>query len=148
MPKGIEREHKYLVSASSYRGMAESHVKMEQGYLCREPGRIVRIRIAGGKGYLTVKGRNHGDTRLEYEYEIPEEDARRMLGLCPPPVLKKTRWFVPYGGFTWEVDEFESPHAGLVTAEIELPLGVDSYPVPPFVGENVTGNPDYCNSNL
>lgn len=144
----LEIEHKYLVADPSYRDMATSSVRIAQGYLCRQPERTVRVRIKGNKGYLTVKGVTRDDTREEYEYEIPVADARRLLSLCEGRILDKTRYIVPFEGMVWEVDEFHGDLAPLVTAEIELEKSTRDYPLPPFVGEDVTGNHKYFNSNL
>lgn len=144
----LEIEHKYLVINDSYKNIAKSHREIHQGYLNRKPERTVRVRTVGQSGYLTVKGKNSGDTRLEFEYEIPLEDALKMLGLCEPGIIVKTRYIVDFGGMTWEVDEYHGDREGLVVAEIELPYTGYKYELPPFVGENVTGNPLYYNSNL
>ena len=143
----LEIEHKYLVKDDSYIDMTSSHAEIAQGYLNRVPERTVRIRIAGEKAYLTVKGKNSGDVRLEFEYEIPLADAHQMLPLCEG-VIEKTRYYVEYDGHRWEVDRFKGSLAPLVTAEIELPSSDTPYSLPPFIGENVTGNPRYYNSNL
>ncbi len=143
-----EIEHKYLVKNYLFKEMAFRSERIRQGYLCREPDQTVRVRIAGHSAFLTVKGRNEGDTRLEFEYEIPYNDAVTMLTLCPPPVIDKIRYFVKYDNLTWEVDEFNGHRAGLVTAEVELPDSSHTYKLPPFVGKNVTGDPAYYNSNL
>lgn len=145
---GLEIEHKYLVKNDSYKELASRCTHIVQGYLCRNPERTVRVRISGDNAYITVKGKNHGATRAEFEYEIPIEDARRMMDLCLPPVLDKTRYYIPTGTHTWEVDEFHGKHIGLVTAEIELHSIDEDYDLPDFVGEDVTGDPRYYNSNL
>lgn len=144
----LEIEHKYLVKNDNYKDCASVSYRISQGYLCKEPERIVRVRIKGSKGYLTVKGKNCGASRLEFEYEISREDAEQMLALCVPPLLEKTRYLVPYEGHTWEVDEFGGSRKGLVIAEIELRSEEEAYVKPGFIGENVTGNPVYYNSNL
>lgn len=144
----LEIEHKYLVKDSSYRNLATSSVRIMQGYLCRQPERTVRVRIKGDKGFLTIKGVSRGDTREEYEYEVPVDEARRLLNMCEGRVLDKTRYFVPCGHYIWEVDEFHGDLAPLVTAEIELQKSTRDYPLPNFIGEEVTGNPLYYNSNL
>ena len=144
----LEIEHKYLVKNDSFRKLASSSCRISQGYLCREPERTVRVRIKAEKGFITVKGKNDGATRLEFEYEISVDDALKMLGMCVPPVLEKTRFLVPFKGHIWEVDEFHGTLEGLVTAEIELSSEDESYDKPPFLGEDVTGNPAYYNSNL
>lgn len=144
----LEIEHKYLVINKSYVDMAYDAEEICQGYLNRTPERTVRIRTRGRKGFLTVKGKNSGDTRLEFEYEIPFDDAMKILGLCAPPLILKTRYLVNYCGMKWEVDEYHGDLEGLAVAEIELPSSDTSYSLPPFAGENVTGNPKYYNSNL
>ena len=144
----LEIEHKYLVRNTEYLTMADSSERIIQGYLCRQPEHTVRVRIKGDKGYLTIKGISRDDTREEYEYSIPVGDAHRLLLLCEGRVLDKTRYRVPFEGHIWEVDEFHGDLAPLVTAEIELQKSTRDYPLPPFAGEDVTGNPIYYNSNL
>lgn len=145
---GLEIEYKYLVKNTNFKAMAESSLRIRQGYLSRNPERVVRVRTKGDRGYLTVKGKNHGASRLEFEYEIPFEDAEKMLSLCEGQLLDKIRYLVPYEGHVWEVDEFLGNRLGLVTAEIELESEDTSFSIPDFIGENVTGNPAYYNSNL
>lgn len=143
-----EIEHKYLVKNYLFKEMAYRTERIRQGYLCRKPEQTVRVRIAGHSAFLTVKGCNDGDTRLEFEYEIPYEDASTMLTLCPPPIIDKTRYYVNFDNLLWEVDEFHGHRSGLVTAEVELQTSSQTYKLPPFVGKNVTGDPSYYNSNL
>ncbi|MDE7409919.1 MAG: CYTH domain-containing protein [Muribaculaceae bacterium] len=144
----LEIEHKFLVRNEGYRQLATASHSISQGYLCRQPERTVRVRLRDNRGFLTVKGRNDGASRVEFEYEISREDAEKMLGMCEPPLLTKTRYIVPFEGHIWEVDEFSGCREGLVTAEIELKSEDEAYSVPDFIGENVTGNPIYYNSNL
>lgn len=144
----LEIEHKYLVKNDNYKRISEESVLIRQGYLSRIPERTVRVRIKGDKGFLTIKGKNSGAVRAEFEYEIPIEDADRILQLCPPPLLEKIRYIVPFEGHIWEVDEFLGERTGLVTAEIELHDENEAYDIPDFVGDDVTGNPKYYNSNL
>lgn len=143
-----EIEHKYLVINDSYKALATGKVDIKQGYLNRNPDRTVRVRTMGEKGFLTVKSRNHGEKRLEFEYEIPVEDARTILTLAQPGIVEKTRYLVPFGGLLWEVDEFHGSLNGVTVAEVELPDTGVHYEKPPFVGEDITGNPAYYNSNL
>ena len=143
-----EIEHKYLVVNDSFREMATGKVQIRQGYLNRNPDRTVRIRTMGSKGFLTVKSRNHGAKRLEFEYEIPGQDAEEILKLAEPGIVEKTRWFVPYDGLIWEVDEFHGSQKGVIVAEVEIPETDHDYLKPPFIGEDITGNPAYYNSNL
>lgn len=142
-----EIEHKYLVIDDSFRNMSIGMHHIVQGYLSRVPERVVRIRLLDNRGFLTVKGKNDGDTRLEFEYEIPAEDARQLLTLCEGRIIDKTRYIVPFEGFTWEVDCFACTD-GLRVAEIEIPSSDTVYTLPPFIGRNVTGQVEYYNSNL
>ncbi|MDE6637222.1 MAG: CYTH domain-containing protein [Muribaculaceae bacterium] len=144
----FEIEHKYLVTNDSYKKLATAKFHIFQGYLCRVPERTVRVRIKEDKAYITVKGKNEGAKRLEFEYEIPKEEAMTMLEICQSPILEKVRYNVPFDGKLWEVDEFLGSKNGLTLAEIELMSEGESYAKPDFIGENVTGNPKYYNSNL
>lgn len=150
MPK--ETEYKFLVKNESYKGMATGKSRIEQGYVSRRKEGTVRVRIRGEEGFLTVKGANRGATRDEWEYRVPVGEAREMLGrVCLEGVVEKTRWTVPFGGLLWEVDEFHGRHEGLTVAEVELPdpaMPLSEVELPPFAGENVTGDPRYYNSNL
>ena len=128
--------------------MAFKILKIKQGYLNRSPDRTVRVRTIDDRGYLTVKGRNQGDKRLEFEYEIPYSDAIHILQLAEPGIVIKNRYLVKYDSLIWEVDEFQGQLTGVVVAEVELPEQDTDYVKPPFAGENITGNPKYYNSNL
>lgn len=127
--------------------MACSKLDIAQGYLCTDPEHVVRVRLTDNAGYLTVKSKNHGASRGEWEYEVPYEDACQMLKLCTG-LISKTRYLVPLDDYIWEIDEFHGRNQGLVVAEIELPREDASYRLPIFVGSEVTGQPQYYNSNL
>jgi adenylate cyclase len=143
---GIEIERKFLVTGDGWRqgtGLAYA-----QGYLNRDPQRTVRVRIAGGKAFLTVKGASKGATRAEFEYAIPVDDAAQLLELSDGPVVRKVRRVIEHAGSTWEVDEFEGDNAGLVLAEVELESEGQAYSKPEWLGREVTGDPRYYNSSL
>lgn len=144
----LEIEHKYLVTNDSFKNYTKETVYIKQGYLSRVPERTVRVRIINDKGYITIKGKNKGDVRLEFEYEIPLSDALELLKLAEGRVIEKRRYIVKWENKTWEIDEFYGDREGLTIAEIELSSSDEKYTLPPFVGENVTGDPRYYNSNL
>lgn len=147
MAKEIER--KFLVISRDYRAMATESIAMRQTYLSVVPNPTVRIRVGGPKAWLTVKGLNHGVERDEWEFEIPVEDADQMAErLVGGWGIDKTRYIVPYEGWRWEVDEFHGHLEGLTVAEIEMPSADCNPPLPPFIGEEVTGDVRYYNSNL
>ncbi len=144
----IEIEHKYLVINDAYKAMSTTAFHIKQGYLSRDKERTVRIRTKNDKAYLTVKTKNIGDMRNEFEYEIPFADAQKLLDVCLQPVIEKVRYIVEHKGFRWEVDEFKGKLDGICLAEIELPNSTTKYERPMFIGENVTGNPAYYTSNI
>jgi len=117
-------------------------------YLNRDKHRTVRVRIAGDKARLTVKGKTIGMTRAEYEYDIPVSDAEEMLGLCEGPIIEKRRWLISIGQMTWEIDEFMGENDGLIVAEIELESETQDFERPHWVGEEVTEDDRYFNSSL
>lgn len=143
-----EIEFKFLVKNRLFEEMAETSTEIIQGYIDRTPEHVVRVRKKGGECFLTVKGKNKGAERLEFEYSIPEEDFRQLLTLCSGNVIEKVRYLVKYEGFTWEVDVFKGNLKPLVLAEVEVPSIDTPFPLPPFVGEDVTNDPRYYNSNL
>jgi len=143
----LEIERKYLVSNDSYKPMATIAIDIWQGYLSTAPEATVRLRIADDKAFITIKGKNVGATRSEWEYEIPLADAIPMKPLCKAK-LEKKRFIVPFKGHRWEVDQFNGHNSGLVLAEIELKCEDEPFAIPPFIGEEVTGDPKYYNSNL
>lgn len=148
MAKEIER--KFLTADSSYRAEAISRHEIAQGYLSVNPDATVRVRIKDDEAYITVKSRNRGATRNEWEYRIDSSEARQMLdSCCQSRLITKTRYIVPAeNGLKWEIDEFHGSLEGLVVAEIELPHEDTAFLRPPFIGEEVTGNPYYYNSSL
>lgn len=145
MAKEIER--KFLIRDDSWK-QAEGTL-LRQGYLNRDKGRTIRVRLAGSKGFLTVKGETFGATREEFEYEIPPEDAVILLDeICEKPLIEKRRYRVEYGSVTFEIDEFLGENEGLILAEVELEDESQQVPQPPWLGEEVTHDPRYFNSNL
>lgn len=142
----VEIERKFLVTGDDYQ--AFPGLVYEQGYLSSDPERTVRVRIAGDRGALTVKGETVGAVRAEFEYEIPLEDARQLLALCVAPLIQKKRFLVPVAGYVWEVDEFRGENRGLIVAEIELQTEADVFETPDWIGQEVTHDPRYYNSSL
>jgi CYTH domain-containing protein len=131
-----EIERKFLVKEGTWRN--EKGTEYRQGYLNSVKERIVRVRTIDDKGYLTIKGLTVGASRMEFEYEIPHQDAEILLVICEKPLM----------GFVWEIDEFLGENRGLIVAEVELESEDQQFPRPDWVGEEVTGDPRYFNSNL
>ena len=144
MAKEIER--KFLVQAR-WKPQDEG-IKIAQGYLSTVPERTVRVRIKGDKGYLTIKGKNQGISRAEFEYEIPRSDAEELLKLAEQPILSKTRYLEQHGNRLWEIDVFAGENQGLVVAEVELPDEQAEFSRPDWLGQEVSGDVRYYNANL
>ena len=144
-----EIERKFLVRSDAWK-VAATGVQMRQGYLSTSPARSVRVRTAAGRATLTVKGTKVGPRAAEFEYPIPLADAREMLAdLCRRPLVEKTRYNISGpDGRLWEVDEFHAENAGLVVAEIELSHEDEAFARPAWLGDEVTDDPRYLNSNL
>lgn len=141
-----EIERKFLVQGGSWRQGVPK--RLRQGYLSRDRERTVRIRIAGERATLTIKGPSRGTARAEFEYHVPLRDAEALLALCDRPPLEKNRYLVKHAGATWEIDEFLGANAGLVVAEIELEDEQQAFKVPAWVSREVTDDPRYLNSRL
>lgn len=145
---GKEIERKFLVTSDAWRNLAPG-LLYRQGYLSSVKERTVRVRLAGDKGFLTIKGLTVGAARAEYEYEIPAADAQAMLEtLAEKPLIEKIRYKIPYAGLTWEIDEFMGDNAGLIVAEVELAGEAQTFSKPDWAGTEVTGDTRYFNSNL
>jgi adenylate cyclase len=146
MNKEIER--KFLVKGDAWRALAKG-ATYRQGYLNSAKERTVRIRVADAKAFITIKGPTVGATRSEYEYEIPFDEGNAMLEtLAEKPLIEKTRYRIPVGNLTWEIDEFFGENPGLIVAEVELKSEDQTFDKPVWVGDEVTSDPRYFNANL
>ena len=146
MPREIER--KFLVRSDGWK-QGGKPVRITQGYLSRTNERVVRVRLAGGKGSIAVKGKAQGPRRKEFEYEIPAAHAAEMLDqICERPLLDKLQHRVSVGGITWEVDEFLGENAGLIIAGVELARNGQPIALPEWIGAEITDDPHYYNNHL
>lgn len=143
-----EIERKFLLKNELWRNKAEGTL-FRQGYLSFDIDRTVRVRIVDKKAYLTIKGRNNGATRMEFEYEIPFDDGCQLLDtMVIAPIIEKTRYHIAHNHFNWVVDEFFGDNKGLIIAEIELSHENEAFNAPEWIGLEVTHDPRYFNSNL
>ncbi len=151
MNSGLQEiERKFLVKDRSFEAIATGVKRIAQGYLSRDPQRTVRIRISDEKGFITIKGEGDelGMSRFEWEKEMELQEAQALLRLCLPTVIEKERYIVPFEGLTFEVDVFHGKHEGLVLAEVELESAEQEVTLPPFIGQEVTGDKRYYNAYL
>ncbi|HBK62476.1 MAG TPA: adenylate cyclase [Cyanobacteria bacterium UBA11166] len=146
MPTEIER--KFLVKGDRWRSLGKGTI-YRQGYLPTINNTTIRVRLVGEQGYLTIKGVKVGVSRAEYEYPIPAEDAKEMLdNFCQLPMIEKTRYKIKWGELIWEVDEFMGENEGLIVAEVELTDENQEIDLPDWIGEEVSHDSRYFNSNL
>jgi len=143
-----EIERKFRVANDDWRAMASSSSSLKQGYLSSSAEATVRVRLEDNLGTLTIKSKTKGITRNEFEYAIPAQEAKELLIICSRPLIEKTRYRIPQENHTWEIDVFEGDNDGLIIAEIELTSEDDYFVKPQWLGEEVSGDSRYYNSNL
>ncbi len=146
---GIETERRFLPKNDTWRSHIVASRPLEQGYLNTGKEVAVRIRKDGKQSFLTIKGSGNGLSRHEFEYSIPDDDANQILTLlCAERKIKKTRYIVPWENHTWEIDVFEGENNGLIICELELKSENETFSVPPWAGEEITGIGRYSNAAL
>jgi len=146
---GVEIERKFLVIADKWETAEKpAGAFYRQGYMCKEPGKTVRVRLTEKVAYITIKGKSEGAARAEYEYVIPQNDAEELLENFCDEIITKVRYAIEYAGKVWEVDVFSGDNQGLIVAEIELNDEAETFETPDWVGEEVTHDKRYFNSNL
>ena len=144
-----EIEYKYLVDKVKWNAVAKSQGELiVQGFLHNTKECVVRIRIKGTKGFLTIKGETKGITRKEFEYEIPVNEAQEIVDSFISKSIRKMRYEIPLGVHTWEVDVFEGALDGLIIAELEVASESEKFEMPDWITENVSHNPSYYNAVL
>jgi len=153
--QNTEIERKFLVNSEAFKIEATQHYEIEQGYLCKEPGKTIRVRIRDARAFLTIKSGKlrEGLAKFEWEKEIEVADARELMQLCLPGAISKTRYIIPAAPYEgqprcWEVDVFHGRLDGRVLAEIELGDENEPFERPQWLGDEVTGLPQYYNANM
>jgi CYTH domain-containing protein len=147
----VEIERKFLVSnLNDCLQLHTNSKRIVQGYLSFDPARTVRLRKIDTKAFLTIKGKSNvtGETRFEWEREIPENESIQLLDLCLGKIIRKTRYVIPHQSHLFEVDVFSGKYQGLVIAEVELSVADEKLDLPTWIGKEVTGDPRYYNSDL
>lgn len=143
----IEIERKFLIKNENWKPLGNG-INIKQGYLSVDQERVVRVRIANDKAFITIKGKSRGIVRTELEYEIPKNEAEVMLGMCLNFPVEKTRFEEEINNMIWEIDVFEGENKGLVMAEIEMDDENQKIDLPDWIGEEVSLDRRYYNSYL
>lgn len=145
----IEIERKFLVNKEKWNTVVKQEKSLfRQGYIVSDPEKTIRVRLTDTDAFLTIKGLTIGSSRPEFEYNIPQEDARHLLDNFCNSEISKIRYFIPHENKLWEVDQFLGQNEGLIVAEIELQSEDESFSLPDWVDKEVTVDKRYSNSNL
>lgn len=145
----IEIERKFLVKNDTWRPSVVQEERLRDGLIASTGGLKIRVRLSGNRATIAVKSKQENGVRSEYEYEISLSDAKEMLdGHCDGRVLDKTRHHVPFAGLLWAIDVYEGPLAGIILAEVELEHVGQDVAMPDWIGEEVTGRPEYRKINM
>ena len=145
MPLEIER--KFLVISDDYQQHSKS-VYIKQAYLSADENMAIRVRIENIQATINIKSKKSERVNHEFEYIIPMDEAISLIKMSPYPIIEKTRHVVEYKGKVWEVDKFHADNDGLTVAEIELDNEDEEFGMPSWLGEEVTSDCKYLNSNL
>ena len=159
MAKNTEIERKFLVKSDAFIAQATTSYEIMQGYLCKDPEKTIRVRIRDARAFLTIKSSllRDGIAKFEWEKEIDLADAKELMKICLPGAISKTRYIIKAKGqrtkdkgdsLKWEVDVFHGRLEGRVLAEIELSNEDEAFERPDWLGEEVTGQPQYYNANM
>ena len=166
MAKNTEIERKFLVKSDAFIAQATTSYEIRQGYLCKDPEKTIRVRIRDTRAFLTIKSSllRDGIAKFEWEKEIDLADAKELMKICLPGAISKTRYIIKVNGqrtkdngqrtkdkgdsLKWEVDVFHGRLEGRVLAEIELSDEDEAFERPDWLGEEVTGQPQYYNANM
>jgi CYTH domain-containing protein len=144
----IEIERRFRVSGDAWRASVARSTRITQGYLAITQDSVIRVRVRDAEGYVTIKSRDGGIARQEFEYAVPLNDAKSLLTLCGGRILEKIRHEIAYCGFCWEVDEYLAPLDDLILVEVELQSETQDPPRPPWVGEEITHDGSFSNAAL
>lgn len=144
----IEIERRFLLANDGWRKQAAEAKLLSQGYFCVEKECTIRVRIADGRAWLTLKGYLSDVSRSEFEYEIPVAHARQMMETMCSFRLEKRRYEVACQGFVFEVDEYLGANAPLIVAELELPSEHTVFPRPDWLGAEITSDARFTNAYL
>ncbi len=152
MAKNTEIERKFLVKSDAFIAQATTSYEIMQGYLCKDPEKTIRVRIRDARAFLTIKSSllRDGIAKFEWEKEIDLSDAKELMKICLPGAISKTRYIIKAkeDDLKWEVDVFHGRLEGRVLAEIELSDEDEAFERPDWLGEEVTGQPQYYNANM
>ena len=148
----MEIERKYLVASLPDDLNRYPHVEIEQAYLCTSP--TLRIRRMGDVHILTVKEKistaSSAIHNREEEFVLPKDTYNALKSKCDGQPVSKTRYKIPRGDYTAELEVFHGVHEGLHLVEVEFPdtNAADTFQPPAWFGVDVSTDPRYRNSYM
>ncbi|MDF3129042.1 CYTH domain-containing protein [Kiritimatiellaeota bacterium B1221] len=147
MNKSYEIERKFLIQTLPDLRGVEYHF-LRQGYLTTGETEV-RLRDEPSRYLLTVK-QGSGLVRMEEEVELSEDQFMQLWPLTEGQRIEKKRYRIPEGDYVVELDVYEKELASLVVAEVEFPSEQESrdFPLPAYLGSEVTDDARYKNKNL
>ena len=143
----LEIERRYLVNKSKFI-YPQKKKEIKQAYIFIEEKQVLRVRMIDDRSFLTYKFNKSGIERLEFEYQIPNKDARKLISLSENYRIHKTRYYLPINNHIWEIDEFHGYNDGLLIAEIELSDKNEAIEIPDWVGDEISTEKKYFNFSL
>ena len=150
----MEIEKKYLVS-SLPDGLEQCKKwEIEQGYLCTSP--TLRIRKKNDAYILTYKNQiiSGSGQKLnisdEVEISLTKEAFEYLKCKIDGRCIYKTRYRIPYGKHTIELDLFHDYYEGFALAEVEFTSTEESrkFSPPAWFDDDVSGDYHYTNSYM
>jgi adenylate cyclase len=145
----IEIERKFLLRNNGWRDEVISVERLRDGLVGEFAGGKIRVRLADSEASLAIKSPASGLARREFEYHIPRSDAEFLLAtISGDLIVEKLRYRVFHLGFEWSVDLYEKQLAGIALTEIELDRADQKFPLPPWVGREVTDDPRFHKRNM
>ena len=145
----LEVERKFLVEEMPVDFALGRGVKISQGYLAIGGDAEVRLRRKGARCFLTVK-EGSGLARSEYEISLDPEQFEYLWPATAGRRVSKTRYEVPVGALTAELDRYSGELTGLMTVEVEFPSVAEAsiFDPPEWFGRDLTEDPRYANRRL
>lgn len=143
----MEIERKFLVDMCLEDLEAYPHHRIEQAYICTDP--VLRIRRKDDQFILTYKGPGFL-VREEHEFPLKEASYYQLLSKAEGNRIMKNRYYIPYHGYTIELDVFDPPFSPLMLAEVEFASEQEAknFQPPEWFGEDVTYDPAYTNAAM
>ena len=143
----LEIERRFLVDKSKFI-LPDKKKSIKQAYLMFDNSQVLRIRKIENNFLLTYKYKKTNINRLEFEYQIPNEDGNKLMSLSKHFIIEKDRYYHQTDKHLWEIDIFYGKNQGLVIAEIELDDENEDIEIPSWIGKEISNDDKYLNFNL